>query len=149
MKDLFYATRLDKAGNKLMTSYTNAASCKKYGGAGSTLSETLYRVQFKENGGAYINDDVDGPLVRSLLVNNTGAAGDTGKYVLYGKMASSGWSRTPFSFSQYGSANTAMKAMIGMYEALMIVVEDSEGDDDQEDNRYGEYGSHIEVTGEI
>lgn len=146
MKNLFYSTRLDKAGNKLMTSYTSAVSAKKYGGSDSTHAETLYFVRFREDGGANVNENVDGPVVRSLLVNTAGTGADSGRFVLWGKRNDS-WERTPFSFSQYGNANTAMKAMIGMYQALMIVTSADESESDEA--AMDRWEGALEVTGEV
>ena len=150
MKNLFYSTRLDKSGNKLMTSYTNEKMRDKFGGKDATRAETLYFVHFRDNGTALVHEDVDGPIVRSLLVNSTGSQLESGRFELWGKTTPGGWQKTPFSFSQYGNANAAMKAMVGMYDAMMITTfPDDNQDGGYSDERSDGMNSEYEVTGEI
>ncbi|RZK44585.1 MAG: hypothetical protein EOO61_03260 [Hymenobacter sp.] len=127
MKNLFYATRLDKNGHKLVTSYPSAVNRDKFGGAGAIKEEILYFADFLASGGAKISNDPSGYIMRSYMVNN-GAAADSGQFELWGK-TNGEWKKTPFSFATYGNANNAMKAMITMYQALLVVVQ---GDDAEE-----------------
>jgi hypothetical protein len=119
LKNLYYATRLDKEGNKLTTSYTTEKMSKQYGGTQSQRSETLYMMNFEKN---TVEENGPGPIVRSLLVNNgeVTQASANGKFKLYGR-ENSVWSQTPFAYDNYGAANAVMKALIGQYEALVIV----------------------------
>lgn len=131
MKNLFYATRLDKEGNKLTTSYTNKKMADQYGGAGSVVQETLYGINFGAN---LIHEGEIGtniPIIRSLLVNNgeVGSATSDGRFKLYARIKGE-WEDLNMSFSNYGAANALMKAIIGQYEALVIVTSA-----DLEDNR--------------
>lgn len=146
MKDLFYSTRLDKSNNKLMTSYTNEKMRDKFGGKDATHRDTLYFAEIRADGTASISETAKGPIVRSLLINTSGTAGDSGRFVLWGKK-NGRWAETPFSFAQYGDANAAMKAMIGMYDSLLILTSADESETPQES--LSGMNSEYEVTGEI
>ena len=141
---LFYATRLDKTGNKLVTSYANQKSCDKFGGADSTQYQGIYYANISKTG-AKVGEDVGGLVMRSMLVNNGSVASEAGgRFVLYGKVGGE-WSRTPFAFSSYGTANTAMKALIANYQAIIIVDEDNEVPTAKSSGM----NSELEITGEI
>lgn len=125
MKKIYYATRLDKNGNKLTTSYADQKSCDRYGGAEATKTNTLYSVKFNdETGTAKIKEELGDLVLRSSLQNaNYSENLDfSGRYILYGKLRGT-WGKTEFSFPDYGTANTLMKALIDRYQALMVVDE--------------------------
>lgn len=119
----FYANRVDKSGNQLLTSYGNLKSAEKYGGAEADISEGEWRAEFSNSlQSLRIAPNVDGPVVRSYMKNNsqpTEGGGD-GRYVLWGKIGGV-WAQTGFTFSNYGAGNTLMKSLIGAYQALLIV----------------------------
>ena len=120
MKNMFYATRLDKEGNKLTTSYGTEKMAKTYGGNGK-ISETIFTIDFETN--EVLEGDIgDRPVIRSLLVNNGTVGADllNGKFRLYGRNRGE-WEFLKLTFDSYGAANALMKAMIGQFEALTIV----------------------------
>lgn len=119
MKNLFYATRLDKDGNKLTTSYTNKKMADTYGGANSLVQETIYAINLETND---VLEGAEGlPIVRSLMVNNgeIGSSSGEGRFKLYARV-NGVWQDLNMGFSNYGAANALMKAIIGQYEALVI-----------------------------
>jgi hypothetical protein len=145
MKNLFYATRLDKSGNKLVTSYPNAASRDKFGGPEALREDTLYFVEFTASGAAKIGENPTGKIVRSYMVNNGGAIDQGGSLELWGKVNGE-WKKTPFSFTSYGAANNAMKAMISMYQAMLVI---AAGDDAEEAiERYDNGSADLTIAGD-
>lgn len=117
---LFYANRIDKDGNQLLTSYANEKSADKYGGAGAQRTNGILRASFTD-GKLSVNETNKGPIVRSLLKNHGQAVSmASGNFVMWAKQNGE-WSETTYRFDSYGAANTLMKAMINIYEALMII----------------------------
>ena len=117
----YYANRADRNGNQLLTSYANEKSAVKYGGADSEITNTEYRAEFSDDFVRMrIAEDASGPVVRSFMKNINPVGETGGRFVLWGK-ADGVWGKTPFSFSSYGAANTTMKAMISLYEAMVVL----------------------------
>jgi hypothetical protein len=125
----YYASRNDKAGNYLVTSYGNKTSQKKYGGADARTFDG-FRV-FNPGSSTFreVTDDAieDGEVVvRSYMKSPAGAQStSSGKFVLLAK-DSEGWKETSFRASSYGAANTLMKALISVYGEMMIIEEDAD-----------------------
>jgi len=124
MGDLYYATRVDRNGYKLTTSYTSQKSADKYGGAGSSRQVGILYADIKPTK-LTVSEEVDGPVFRSLMLNPNPVEGSSGEYVLYGKRDGR-WDKTAFSANSYGAANTLMKSLIGMFQAIAIVQENDE-----------------------
>lgn len=131
MKNLYYATRIDKNGNKLTASYTNDAMRKKYGGADAEHMEDVVRVEFHDGQAVWGEKDGSGYVVRGILHNAKPPVDDELRFVLFGKL-NGRWMKTPFSFEQYGTANSTMKSMIGQYQSMMIVDQALEDEDEEE-----------------
>jgi hypothetical protein len=127
----FYATRLDKNGDKLTTSYATEKSAIQYGGDNATISNGVFNAEIK-NGDLVRDKDQPAskmPVLRSMLVNSKPATAElTGKYRVWAKDSDedevSKWFPTEFAFTDYGSANTLIKSLIGRYDALAIVETD-------------------------
>ena len=122
-----YAKRLDKNRNLLLTSYTNAKSAEKYGGADAEVTETLFYANFSEDHRQLSIDESRNDLVVRSYLRNAQApqASANGVYRLWGKI-NGVWSETDFSFDSYGAANTLMKAVVVGYEAMLVVEETGE-----------------------
>ena len=134
MKQLFYATRLDKDGNKLTTSYTSKKLCDQYGGGADALkSETLYFADLETN--TIAENMPEYPIVRSVMINNVGIKGRElgGKFRLFGKINGNWDDNSIGSYSNYGAANTMMKALINEYDALIILTH-ADGEDNRPSN---------------
>ena len=124
MKNLFYATKLDKNKNKLTVGYLTSKNREKYA-KDANYQDTVIFADFNEDGRLALFDtekhsNVHGHVLRGMLVNNGEVkSSERGAFVLYGKVGGK-WSQTPFSFNDFSAANTAMKSMISSYEAMLI-----------------------------
>lgn len=124
MSSYFYADRTDSKGNRLLTSYPNAKSAEKYGGADADVTNTLYRADFDaDKTKLRISEKGNGAVVRSFMQNSSEPqshnVGD-GQFQLWGKIGGV-WSQTDFSFDAYGTANTMMKTMISAFQAMLVL----------------------------
>lgn len=124
----FYATRTDKDGHRLMTSYGNAASQKKYGGADAKLFNgvvvrNLESGEFAELEDPSKYDFENEELIRSRMFN-ANPEHAKGKFLIRYKDGT-GWHDSEFRMNSYGAANSIMKAIIPLY-AELIIVEDVE-----------------------
>ena len=144
MKNLFYATRTDKNGNLLITSYENEKNAIKYGGEGSKISETVKKVDISTTA-AVVADGEDNPgyILRSLIkVDNTLPVNNS--FVIFAKK-NGHWLDLQLGFNTYGEANTVMKALTNSYEALLVVDQRVE----REEPEQRSYDDAREFTGEI
>lgn len=140
MKNIFYATKLDKNGNKLTVGYLTSKNRERYAKDGN-YADTVYFADFNDSGKLLLTDiegeqEPRGHIMRGMLVNNNYSGQDSaegGPFVLYGKLDGV-WSRTPFSFNDFSSANSSMKAMIGQYQAMLIRDESSSSYEREKDS---------------
>ena len=113
-----YATRQDKNGANLTTSYNNKASAQKYGGAGATIWSGVRSIDLATM--ATSSDENSGnPIIRSKIVSNV-VASNVGKFgifaVIDGVLVD-----TKLRFGSYGAANTTMKALVAVYSTMYVL----------------------------
>jgi hypothetical protein len=129
LKNLYYATKIDKSGNKLTASYLTEKNREKYN-KGASFEDTVLYADISEEGRLAIveKNSQEGFILRGILVNNSPYEldGHGGDFVLYAR-TNGKWVRTPFTFPTYSAANTAMKSMIPQFEALLIRDESGAG----------------------
>ncbi len=122
----YYASRDDKDNNRLMTSYGNAASQKKYGGADARLFNGVVVMDTESEEFAELADpnkyDFESELLIRSRIHNPDPSGSNGKFVLY-KLEKNKWVETEFRCGSYGAANTLMKALVSLYGDLIVVEE--------------------------
>jgi hypothetical protein len=132
----YYATRTDKNGHRLMTSYGNAASQKKYGGTEAKLFNGVIALHVDGFNTYDEVDDMPGGdelVVRSRMFNSNPEDASNGKFVIMYKDKEGQYSPTPFRTGSYGAANTIMKAIIPMYKELVIIEHGAEGSSESAD----------------
>ncbi len=121
----YYATRDDKDGNRLMTSYGNEASQKKYGGPEAKLHKGI--VVRSQDSNEFAETDANKydfeseDLIRSRI-HCPQPTGAIGKFKIQ-YLNDSNWKDTDFRTNSYGTANTIMKALAPIYGDLCVVEE--------------------------
>lgn len=120
----FYADGLDKAGNRLLTSYGKQAQAQKYR-AGATISEGEKFLEIMEDGSAKLTSADNGLLCRTLMVRPAGSEDEmSGNFVVWARV-NGNWQETSFRYSTYAKANAAVKsALINLYPACAVIQED-------------------------
>ena len=124
----YYASRNDKNNNRLMTSYGNAASQKKYGGAEARLFNGIVVLKYQTGEFAEINPnefDIDKHVLVRSRIHNPNPTGSSGKFILK-SLKDGQWVDTPFRASSYGEANSIMKAVVDIYGDI-IIIEETDG----------------------
>lgn len=129
---IFYATKIDKNGDKLTTGYLTSKNRARYA-AGAAFADTeIFANIENETLVLYNTEHTDLPkgyLLRGMIVNNNGVANTSaGRFVLLGKRDGS-WNTTGFSFPDFSAGNSFMKSMVSSYQALALVdIEGSSND---------------------
>ncbi len=149
MKTIYYATKIDKSGNKITIGYQTEKNRKKYSENASWQDGRIY-ADFNEEGKLalydYDNPNRAGYVMHGMLVNSNApmelSEGGNGDFALYGKR-NNAWFKTPFSFPTYSAASTAMKAMIAEYQALLVR---NDGPEDEKATQKVELESGAELT---
>ena len=139
----YYANRLDKDGNTLLTSYANQKSADKFGGVASAKFVGTHRADFTEDLTALkISEVSEGPIVRSFMRNNGKVEASTsGRYSIWSKIDGK-WGPLPFRFDAYGAANTLMKALIPSFESLVVLDNDYYEEEGKEEEAYKPLDMH-------
>ncbi len=115
----YYSTRDTKDGDRLMTSYASAASQKKYG-AGGSFFNGLKGAEIDPEGKLFTNETGEGLIVRSFMQCVNPQETSEGKFEILIKVNGS-WKSSGFRFAQYGAANTLMKVLAPLYQAVMVI----------------------------
>lgn len=117
----FYATRYNKDGGKITTSYNTLVNAKKYGGTDPKINEGIFEAKLEDGKLAFVQNPEATIVMRSVLENakpNEQESG--GRFVLFGYNGNI-WEQTPFSAANYSAANVLMKSMIAGYHKLAVV----------------------------
>lgn len=148
MKNIYYATKLDKNRNKLTVGYLTSKNRERYA-KDASYQDTVIYADFNADGKLALFDvanhsEVRGHVLRGMIVNNGALASDTsgGSFVLYGKL-NDRWERTVFSFADFSAANSAMKSMVEQYQAMLI--RDESDTDDYVSDREGVDASDLGI----
>ena len=122
----YYAARTDKNGNRLLTSYGNAASQKKYGGPDARLFSGVYTRNLESSEFAELDNpmayDFEAEEVVRSRIHNPNPSGSHGKFVIK-RLDNNEWKETQFRSNSYGTANSIMKALAEIYSDLIVVEE--------------------------
>lgn len=117
----FYATRHNKDGNKLVTSYEKQQQATKYGGPTAVITKEVFYLG-KDGKARKDNDDETGLILRSKLDMPGAGNSSNGNFVLYAVVGDQ-YEPTHFRYDTYGNANNAMKALAPSLGSLAVVEE--------------------------
>jgi hypothetical protein len=121
----FYADGVDRAGNRLLTSYKKEDQAKRYR-AGAKISSGEKFLTIQPDGTAKLSTEDNGLLVRTLMVSaNSEAEEMQGNFVVWARINGE-WQETQFRYTTYAKANAAVKsALINLFPACAVIEGDA------------------------